>query len=214
MSHADIGLYTNTWAVFRILYFTTAWHLSYVLPASNLHTILLCWRKVTLVRARTKAVAHCICLPKGCPPLPLWIRGDALKVEHESHRIFSSLYKSTNLVYDACHAAFQTLPCIWVTHAAVCLASRLRMPFSCVFMVQVFDSRTFEQKKVFKSDRPINGAAISPIAPLVLIGTHISWEEVLYGRGLISWYLKSFLSSNTSARLCCCCFQSICETAA
>uniref|UniRef100_A0A6A7G0J2 Serine-threonine kinase receptor-associated protein n=1 Tax=Hirondellea gigas TaxID=1518452 RepID=A0A6A7G0J2_9CRUS len=35
---------------------------------------------------------------------------------------------------------------------------------------RIYDTRTFELKKEFKSDRPINGAAISPIAPLVLMG--------------------------------------------
>lgn len=35
---------------------------------------------------------------------------------------------------------------------------------------KVFDSRTFEEKMTYNSDRPINGAAISPLAPVVLIG--------------------------------------------
>jgi len=47
---------------------------------------------------------------------------------------------------------------------------------------KLFDSRTFERKKVFTTGRPINSASISPIKPEVILGGGQSAESVITTR--------------------------------
>jgi hypothetical protein len=46
----------------------------------------------------------------------------------------------------------------------------------CIMCFQLFDLKSLELKKTYKTDRPVNSAAISPIKPHVSISMHLCYK--------------------------------------